>query len=262
MTTRILQNLCSLDGLRGEGLASKLNVTQIATERKPVVDFDTERDPEREERPPRSPDEGPRRTTGGSSTTEFTYADPLQSFVDTLRELVTRPVSFFAGIARRGDFLNPLIFALVCAVIAVIIGGLLGILGSLVGIGNRGFGEAIGALVGSIFLTPIFFAVALFIGAGIMHLLVVLIVKPATTGYEATFRVVSYSAVGQLLGWIPLLGPLVAGVVAVVLSIIGIREVHNTTTGKAALVVLIPAAVAATFIVFVIGAAVFLTFFR
>jgi hypothetical protein len=96
-----------------------------------------------------------------------------------------------------------------------------------------------------------------------MHLLVALIVKPATTGYEATFRVVSYSSVGQLVGWVPFLGPLVAIVAAVVLSIIGVREVHGTTTGKAALVVLIPAAVGfliVLLLILLVGAALFFTF--
>ena len=44
------------------------------------------------------------------------------------------------------------------------------------------------------------------------------------------------------------------------LAIVGIREVHNTTTGKAALVVLIPAAVALLIVlllVAVIGAVIF-----
>jgi hypothetical protein len=102
----------------------------------------------------------------------------------------------------------------------------------------------------------------LFVGAGILHLLVALIVKPANTGFEATFRVVSYSNVAQLVGWVPILGPLVAAVASIALSIIGVREVHETTTGRAALVVLIPAAVGllvALFLIVVVGAALFFT---
>lgn len=225
------------------------------------MDFHTERGPDREEGPSQTPEEEPRRVSGGSSTTEFTYTDPVQSFVDTVRDLVTRPADF-SGIARRGYFINPLIFALICVVVTAVIGGFLGILGAIVGIGDRGVGAAIGGLVGSVLLTPIFYAIGLFIGAGILHLLVALIVKPAVTGYEATFRVLSYSAVGQLVGWISFLGPLIAAVAGVVLSIIGVREVHNTTTGKAALVVLIPAAIViliALIIAFLIGAALFFT---
>ena len=161
----------------------------------------------------------------------------------TVRDLVTRPVAFFRDMARRGDFGNPLLFALVCAVISAAIGGFLGVVYATVGIGDTGVGGAIGALVASMFFTPIISVIALFVCAGILHLLVALVIKPANTGFEATFRVVSYSNVAQLVGWVPVLGPLVAAVASIVLSVIGVREVHETTTGKAALVVLIPAAV-------------------
>lgn len=226
------------------------------------MDFDTGRGPDREEGASQAPDDGPRRPSGGSSTTQFTYTDPIQSYVDTVRDLITQPANFFAGIERRGDFVNPLIFALVGVVVTAVIGGFLGILGAIVGLGSRGIGGAIGSLVSSIFLTPIIFTIAVFIGAGIMHLLVALIVKPATTDYEASFRVLSYSAVGQLVGWIPFLGPIVAAIVTVVLAIIGVREVHSTTTGKAALVVLIPAAVGlliGLLLIALVGAALFFT---
>jgi hypothetical protein len=187
--------------------------------------------------------EEPRRASTGSATAEFTFTNPVESFVDTVRDLVTRPVDFFRSMARRGDFVNPLIFALVCAVISASIGSFLGVWYATVGIGDTGVGGAIGALVASMFFTPIISALALFICAGILHLLVALVVKPANAGFEATFRLVSYSNVVQLVGWVPVLGPLVAAVASIVLSVIGVREVHETTTSKAVLVVLIPAAV-------------------
>jgi hypothetical protein len=189
------------------------------------------------------PGEDPRRASTGSATAEFSYTNPVESFVGTARDLVTRPVDFFRSMARRGDFVNPVIFALVCAVISASIGSFLGVWYATVDIGDTGVGGAIGALVASMFFTPIISAIALFICAGILHLLVALVVKPANAGFEATFRVVSYSNVVQLVGWVPVLGPLVAAVASIILSVIGVREVHETTTGKAALVVLIPAAV-------------------
>ena len=209
-----------------------------------------------------NPGEGPGKVSIGSAASEFTYTDPVQSFVGVIGDLITRPVGFFRNIARRGDFVNPLIFALVCAVISAAIGGFLGVLYATVGIGDTGVGGAIVAFVASMFFTPIISAIALFVGAGILHLLVALIVKPANTGFEATFRVVSYANVAQLASWVPILGPLVAAVASIVLSIIGVREIHETTTGKAALVVLIPAAVAllvALFLIVVVGAILFFT---
>ena len=206
------------------------------------------------------PGEGSGGASIGSTATEFTYTDPVQSFVGTVRDLVTRPAGFFRGIARRGDYVNPLIFALVCTMISAAIGGFLGILYATVGIGDAGVSEAIGAFVASMFFTPIISAIALFVCAGVLHLLVALIIKPAGTGFEATFRVVSYTSVTQLASWVPVLGPLVAFVASIALSIVGIREVHETSTGRAALVVLIPAAIAllvALFLIVVVGAALF-----
>src|SRR3712207_8728718 len=92
------------------------------------------------------PGEDPSRASTGSATAEFTYTNPVESFVGTVGDLVTRPVGFFRGIVRRGDFVNPLIFALVGAVISAAIGGFLGVLYATVGIGGTGVGGAIGAL--------------------------------------------------------------------------------------------------------------------
>jgi hypothetical protein len=85
--------------------------------------------------------------------------------------------------------------------------------------------------------------IALFIASGVFHLFVLLFVRPRNAGFEATLRVVSYSSVTRLISWIPILGWIVSFVWGIVLWIFGIREVHATTTGKAALVVLIPVVV-------------------
>jgi hypothetical protein len=195
-----------------------------------------------------------------ASAGEFDYRDPIQSFVVTVRRLVLDPVAFFRGMNRQGDFVNPLLFALICWEISAIIGGFLGLLGSLVGLGARGLGEAFVSFFASLVITPIFATVILLVAAGIIHLLVLLIARPMSTSFETTFRVVAYADVAVLVTWIPILGALVAGVWYTVLSIFGVRETHQTTTGKAAAIVLIPAAVAA-FILFVlallIGAVIF-----
>jgi hypothetical protein len=77
-------------------------------------------------------------------------------------------------------------------------------------------------------------------------------VRPVSTSFETTLRVVSFSWVAQLVYWIPLVGWIIGGVIWAILAIFGIRETHSTTTGKAALVVLIPVAVVA-FILFVLA---------
>ncbi len=192
---------------------------------------------------------GPRPRTSGGAAAEFRYTDPVQTFISTVQAVVLRPADFFRGILRQGDFINPLIFAIICYEVYTILGGFF----RLIGIGaDMGFG----GFIGSIILAPIFAAIGLFIGAGILHLLVMLIVGSRNGGFEATFRVVAYSSVVNLASWIPFIG-WIASLYAIYLGIVGIREVHTTTTGKAALVVLIPAAVVLLFVFLVVGAAAF-----
>jgi hypothetical protein len=200
---------------------------------------------------PSGPTGPPPRTSGVAAGGEFDYRDPVQSFTSTVQRVVLQPADFFRGILRRGDFLNPLIFALICYEIYAILGGIL----RLVGIGaDVGFGGFIAAIV----LAPIYAAIGVFIGAGILHLLVMLIVGSANAGFEGTFRVISYSWATFLVSWIPFIG-WIASLYGIYLGIVGIREVHTTTTGKAALVVLIPAAVVIllALILVAIGAALF-----
>ena len=149
---------------------------------------------------------------------------------------------------RQGGFVNPLVFALICSVIAAALGGLLGIVLAAVGLAPQTVGSATVGLFTGIILTPILAGIGSFVGAGIYHLLVLLLIKP-NAGFEASYRVAAYSFVIQLASWlsaIPFLGVLIAlavGLYGIVLGVLGIREMHATTTGKAAIVVLIPVAV-------------------
>lgn len=197
---------------------------------------------------------GAGRPPGGAAAggSEFDYRDPVQSFISAVRNVVTAPVGFFRGLAGHVDLVNPLIFAIICYEIYSILNGLL----RLVGVGSElGFGGFLAQVV----LAPIFAAIGLFIGAGILHLLVMLIVGSGNAGFAGTFRVSSYSAVTSLVSWIPIIG-WIAGLYGIYLAIVGVREVHGTTTGKAALVVLIPAIVVFLLILVIVvllGAALF-----
>ena len=108
-------------------------------------------------------------------------------------------------------------------------------------------------------LAPIGAAIGLFIGAGILHLLVMLVIGSRSAGFAGTFRVSAYSSVTSLVSWIPVIG-WIASLYGIYLAIVGLREVHNTTTGKAAVVVLIPALIVLCLIlvlVVLVGAALF-----
>ncbi|AHY46553.1 Uncharacterized protein conserved in archaea [Rubrobacter radiotolerans] len=176
------------------------------------------------------------RASGGM---DFDRSNPVESFVQTARTVVLSPVRFYRGMRRSGDYLNPLLFAVICSVIAAVLAGLIGVVAALAG--GSGVGNSLGAFVGGVILQPIGTVIGLFIGAGIYHLLTMLLIKP-NSGFEATLRVVAYASVVQLVSWIPLLGGLLA-LYGVVLAVLGIREAHGSTTGRAVAVVLIPTAV-------------------
>src|SRR5215211_114817 len=115
---------------------------------------------------PSGPSAPPPRTSGVAQAGEFTYTDPVQSFISTVQRVVLQPAEFYRGIMRSGDFINPLIFALICYEVSVILGGIIAF-----ALGSRGFGGFISSLI----FGPILAAVVLFAWAGLIHLLVMLI---------------------------------------------------------------------------------------
>ena len=183
---------------------------------------------------------GIRRTSGG----DYDLSNPVESFADLVRRVVLQPVGFFAGLPRRGSLLNPLVFALICTEIAAILGGIL----SLAGVGGAfvtGYGfqvpenQGLGEFIGSVVFAPIGSAIGVFVVAGIAHLLVRLVVGANNAGFGATFRVAAYTSVTSLVSWIPFVGGLLA-LYGIYLAVVGIREMHDTTTRNALVVVVLP----------------------
>jgi hypothetical protein len=91
----------------------------------------------------------------------------------------------------------------------------------------------------NVVILPFAVTVGLFIWSGILHLILI-IFGWNKENYESSFRLVAYSDGPSFFKIIPIVGDIVSVVWQVVLVIIGIREVHKTTTGKAVLVVLLP----------------------
>ena len=198
------------------------------------------------------------RTSGG----DYDLSDPVGSFVDVVRRVVFQPAAFFAELPRQGSLLNPLVFALICTEISVILVGLLtfvdvpgGALWLFGTEGNQGFLAFVGGLV----IAPVAAAVGVFLTALVTHLLVVLVVGSGHSGFGATFRIVSYSSVTGLVGWVPFIG-WIFSLYRLYLATVGIREMHGTTTGRALLVVLLPAILVLALVVVVVGASAIVYF--
>lgn len=68
--------------------------------------------------------DGPSEASPGGFGPEFSLSDPVGSLIAAVRSIVLNPVGFFQALPRRGGFVNPLVFALVCTEVAVILGGI------------------------------------------------------------------------------------------------------------------------------------------
>lgn len=175
----------------------------------------------------------------------------LSGLYTTLKDVLFRPSGFFKRMPVTGGLTDPLLYALIIGMVGLIFSYFWQILlqGAMQGMMLPGMKAAaeqnmfrgIGLAVLA-FFSPFLIILVLFIGSGILHVCLML-VKGARSGFEATFRVVAYGYSTYILLVIPFCGGLIAGVWAVVLAIIGLREAHETTGGKAAFAVFLPVVV-------------------
>jgi hypothetical protein len=169
----------------------------------------------------------------------------LQAIIEMIRNVLVDPVATFKQMKLSGDMASPLVFVLVLGSVGVIISLFWHIL--LEGFQylpfRRGVEEFVistGMKIVFMVFSPVLVLIGTFIGAGILHISL-LITGGEKNGFEATFRVVAYSSGATALFQIlPICGGFIGGIWAIVAQVIGAREMHETTTGKAVLAVLLP----------------------
>ncbi|MEW6026774.1 MAG: YIP1 family protein [Planctomycetota bacterium] len=88
-------------------------------------------------------------------------------------------------------------------------------------------------------VSPLFITIGVFIWSGILHLCL-MIVGGNKKGFEATFRPVTYAQSPMVFNLIPFCGGHIAGLWAMVLTIIGLKETHQIPVWKAIVAYLIP----------------------
>jgi hypothetical protein len=82
-------------------------------------------------------------------------------------------------------------------------------------------------------------AFSILVGSAITHLCL-MIVRGNKRGFKATFRTISYSYSARLFDIVPVIGSLIGSIYMLILIIIGVREGHDISTGKAVLAVFLP----------------------
>ncbi|MFP4167312.1 MAG: YIP1 family protein [Desulfonatronovibrionaceae bacterium] len=176
-------------------------------------------------------------------------------FFGTIKKAMLSPAAFFSGMPRKG-LARPLVFYLILTelqAVATFIWQMMGLMptmgghsqeAGMVGLGVMGAGS-----VALLVVYPVVLTVMLFVVAGINHLLLKLC-GAGSRGFEGTFRVVSYGNSPMILGVIPFLGPMVGGIWALVVTIVGYKNMHATTYGRVILAFLLPFIAVVVLIIF------------
>ncbi len=167
----------------------------------------------------------------------------IGAFFQTVKESLFAPSRFFKKIAYGEGYWAPLIYGLItgiigngCAILWVWL-----FVAQWVPIERIPFNYSLSVLQ---VIAPLPFqqALAIFIGSAIIHLCL-MIVRGNNNGYKTTFRAISYSYSGYLFGIVPFVGLIIGNIYVFILTIIGVKEGHRISTGKAVLAVLLPAIV-------------------
>jgi hypothetical protein len=179
------------------------------------------------------------------------YAEPAirkMSFGEKVKGFLIRPTETFGNVKDEamGESVKYytiwlLIYAALAAVIfALIFAAILSMFGDLTDIPGLGWlGAGFGVLIVVMLFVMIIVGglISLFIGGAWIHLWVW--VFGGRNGYGQTVKAIAYGATPNfLLGWIPFIG-FIASIWSLVVSIIGVRELHEISTGRAAGAVII-----------------------
>lgn len=181
------------------------------------------------------------------------YSSWVAAMWETIKAVLFNPVEAFSNMKAEGTLGESLVFVLILGTASGILGNVWGMLfrscmrGAVPGGAAASPLQALGISVGLgveialvlVFL-PVMVVVASFITAGILHLCL-MVLGGANRSFEATYAVIAYATgCTAVFNVIPMCGGLVAGIWCIVVEILGLREAHGTTTGKAVGAVFLP----------------------
>lgn len=177
-----------------------------------------------------------------------------QGYLQTVRAGAVEPARFWSSFPGEGSMVDALLFGWVTTAISAIptallaslnLGQSVAILKSLPNLPPAAqrvldFMDQSPLLFGGLLAAymVVSYPVGLFLGAGVMHLLLRLW-GAGGRGFQATVRVQAYAHFPQLMGWIPLIGG-VASIWQVVLFGMGASKVHRASPGRVVGAILTP----------------------
>jgi hypothetical protein len=208
-----------------------------------------------------APGTGRSKTAWEAEATQWTFG----GLVTTLKGSLFNPSEFFRTMNVAGGLTGPMLYAMIVGMAGIMLlyfwqivlrdtypASLSSSIQGTAGI-NMFTGVSMGVMA---VVTPFLIIAGLFLGSGMLHLLL-LMVRGSKNGFEATFRVMAYAYGSNIFMAVPFCGGFIAALWNIVVVIIGLKEAHGTSGGKAAFAVLFPVllccAVAVLFSILVLG---------
>lgn len=188
-------------------------------------------------------------TSGGESNIDKSPHEPDDKgyFADlwlTFRSVLFSPTAFFGKMKEPGGLKNSMAF-----------GVLIGSIGAMIGIFwqfllmPKETIDLINSIPWSISLnqlfiiliiiSPLLVLLSIFIMTLILHVFL-FILRGANKGFEGTLKVSSYAKAAEIFAVVPFIGGFIGFVWSMVVTVIGLKEIHETSTLKALFALLLP----------------------
>ncbi len=164
-------------------------------------------------------------------------------FIETIKRVMLAPAAFFYKMPFKG-LVMPLAFFLMIMVIQALATFIWNMAGLFPAATHHGAGEMGLRMMGfgSIFIVifyPLLMGVWLFIASGITHLFLMLF-QAEKRGFEGTFRATAYGSAPMILGILPFLGPIAGALWSLGVTIIGYKNIHETSFLKVIMAMFAP----------------------
>jgi hypothetical protein len=165
------------------------------------------------------------------------------SFVATVKAAMLSPGEFFRGLQHGGS--GHVSFAIAASWPGLFVGSLIYLIPGFTE--SKFGGSPAPGLIGGLFmvllvgvlLPPLQILLQVYLGGAILHLCLKA-TRGANAPFEATCRVLAYATAPNVLAIIPICGAVVGGLWALVVQVVGAKEMHETTYGRVIMAVLLP----------------------